>query len=185
MINGTQLMLACSVMALERLERIADWADAVCAWSLEAWHGRMEPFDPAIHQVRNQSNAELVARNVTDWLKGSVWQDVPRTQVQDPYSFRCTPQVHGASRNSLATARAVLENEVNAVTDNPLIFPEQDKMLSGAIFTANHWPFNWRPSRWRRMNGAAFRNAGRSSCCQASKGCPLSSLQIPVLTAGS
>ena len=134
LINGTQLMLAYGVMALERLERIADWADAVCAWSLEAWHGRMEPFDPAIHQVRNQSNAELVARNVTDWLKGSAWQDVPRTQVQDPYSFRCTPQVHGASRNSLATARTVLENEVNAVTDNPLIFPEQDKVLSGGNF---------------------------------------------------
>ena len=134
LINGTQLMLAYGVMALERLERIADWADAVCAWSSEAWHGRMEPFDPAIHQVRNQSNAELVARNVTDWLKGSAWQDVPRTQVQDPYSFRCTPQVHGASRNSLATARAVLENEVNAVTDNPLIFPEQDKVLSGGNF---------------------------------------------------
>ena len=134
LINGTQLMLAFGVMALERLERIADWADAVCAWSLEAWHGRMEPFDPAIHQVRNQSNAELVARNVTDWLKGSAWQDVPRTQVQDPYSFRCTPQVHGASRNSLATARTVLENEVNAVTDNPLIFPEQDKVLSGGNF---------------------------------------------------
>ena len=134
LINGTQLMLAYGVMALERLERIADWADAMCAWSLEAWHGRMEPFDPAIHQVRNQSNAELVARNVTDWLKGSTWQDIPRTQVQDPYSFRCTPQVHGASRNSLATARAIFENEVNAVTDNPLIFPEQDKVLSGGNF---------------------------------------------------
>lgn len=134
LINGTQLMLAYGVMALERLERIADWADALCAWSLEAWHGRTEPFDPAIHQVRNQSNAELVARNVTDWLKGSEWQAVPRTQVQDPYSFRCTPQVHGASRNSLEAARAVLENEVNAVTDNPLIFPEQDKVLSGGNF---------------------------------------------------
>ena len=134
LINGTQLMLAYGVMALERLEQIADWADALCAWSLEAWHGRVEPFDPAIHQVRNQTNAELVARNVTDWLKGSKWQAVPRTQVQDPYSFRCTPQVHGASRNSLAAARAVLENEVNAVTDNPLIFPEQDKVLSGGNF---------------------------------------------------
>ena len=134
LINGTQLMLAYGVMAVERLERIADWADALCAWSLEAWHGRMEPFDLAIHQVRNQSNAELVARNVTDWLRGSAWQEVPRNQVQDPYSFRCTPQVHGASRNSLAAARAVLENEVNAVTDNPLIFPEQDKVLSGGNF---------------------------------------------------
>ena len=134
LINGTQLMLAYGVMAMERLERIADWADALCAWSLEAWHGRVEPFDAAIHRVRNQANAELVALNVTDWLKGSTWQTAPREQVQDPYSFRCTPQVHGASRNSLAAARAVFEQEVNAVTDNPLIFPKEDKVLSGGNF---------------------------------------------------
>lgn len=134
MINGTQLMLGYGVMAMERLERIADWADALCAWSLEAWHGRIEPFDSDIHTVRNQANAALVASNVKDWLKGSQWQAEPRTQVQDPYSFRCTPQVHGASRNSLEFARTVLENEINAVTDNPLIFPEQDKVLSGGNF---------------------------------------------------
>ncbi|MAI23990.1 MAG: histidine ammonia-lyase [Crocinitomicaceae bacterium] len=134
LINGTQLMLGYGVMAMERLERIADWADALCAWSLEAWYGRIEPFDPSIHQVRNQANAELVAQNVTDWLKGSQWQAQPRAQVQDPYSFRCTPQVHGASRNSLSFARAVLENELNAVTDNPLIFPDEDKVLSGGNF---------------------------------------------------
>ncbi len=134
LINGTQLMLGYGVMALERLERIADWADALCAWSLEAWHGRVEPFDPSIHRVRNQVNAELVAQNVLDWLKGSEWQAIPRVQVQDPYSFRCTPQVHGASRNSLVSARAVLDNEVNSVTDNPLIFPEEDKILSGGNF---------------------------------------------------
>lgn len=134
LINGTQLMLAYGVMAMERLERIADWADALCAWSLEAWHGRIEPFDVDIHNLRNQSNAALVASNVTDWLKESQWQQTPREQVQDPYSFRCAPQVHGASRNTLAFARTVLENEINAVTDNPLIFPEKDKVLSGGNF---------------------------------------------------
>lgn len=134
LINGTQLMLAYAVMSMKRLEQIADWADAVCAWSLEAWHGRIEPFDPEIHQVRNQSGAELVANNVLDWLKGSEWQTIPRSQVQDPYSFRCAPQVHGASRNALDFARVVLENEINAVTDNPLIFPESGKVLSGGNF---------------------------------------------------
>lgn len=134
LINGTQLMLGYGVMALERLERIADWADALCAWSLEAWHGRMEPFDTDIHTIRNQAHAALVAQNVTDWVRGSEWQTEPRSQVQDPYSFRCTPQVHGASRNSLAFAREVFENEINAVTDNPLIFPDADKVLSGGNF---------------------------------------------------
>lgn len=134
LINGTQLMLAYGVMAVERMERIADWADALCAWSLEAWHGRVEPFDADIHALRNQPNAVLVASNVIDWLKESQWQQEPRTQVQDPYSFRCAPQVHGASRNTLEFARSVFENELNAVTDNPLIFPEQDKVLSGGNF---------------------------------------------------
>lgn len=134
LINGTQLMLGYGVMAMERLERIADWADALCAWSLEAWHGRLDAFDADIHRIRKQPNAEAVARNVTDWLKDSEWQQIPRVQVQDPYSFRCTPQVHGASRNSLDAARGVLENEINAVTDNPLIFPASQKIVSGGNF---------------------------------------------------
>lgn len=134
LINGTQLMLGYGVMALQRLERIADWADALCAWSLEAWQGRIEPFDEDIHRIRNQAGAAAVARNVVDWLAGSEWQRQPRHQVQDPYSFRCTPQVHGASRNSLRSAREVFENEINAVTDNPLIFPASGKVLSGGNF---------------------------------------------------
>lgn len=134
LINGTQLMLGYGVMAVKRLERIAHWADALCAWSLEAWMGRPEPFEACIHQIRNQVGAETVAGNVRQWLEGSEWQKKPREQVQDPYSFRCTPQVHGASRNSLQSARAVFENEVNAVTDNPLIFPALDQILSGGNF---------------------------------------------------
>lgn len=134
LINGTQLMLGYGVMAVKRLERIAHWADALCAWSLEAWMGRPEPFEACIHQIRNQVGAETVAGNVRQWLEGSEWQKKPRQQVQDPYSFRCTPQVHGASRNSLQSARAVFENEVNAVTDNPLIFPALDQILSGGNF---------------------------------------------------
>ena len=75
LINGTQLMLGYGVMAMERLERIADWADALCAWSLEAWHGRLDAFDADIHRIRKQPNAEAVARNVTDWLKDSRMAD--------------------------------------------------------------------------------------------------------------
>ena len=161
-------------MALERLERIADWADALCAWSLEAWHGRVEPFDPSIHRVRNQANAELVARNVTDWLKGSEWQSVPRTQVQDPYSFRCTPRYTEPAAIPSAAARAVLENEVNAVTDNPLIFPEEDKVLSGGNFHGQPLALQLEAMALAHTNGEAFRSGERTSCCLANKGCPRS-----------
>lgn len=134
LINGTQLMLSYGLLALRRAERLADWADALAAWSLEAWHGRSEPFDERIHRIRNASGAMIVASKVRNWIAGSAQQAEPRTQVQDPYSFRCVPQVHGASRDSMAHVRTVLEAELNAVTDNPLIFPDDDLILSGGNF---------------------------------------------------
>ena len=134
LINGTQLMLSYGLLALRRAERLANWADALAAWSLEAWHGRSEPFDERIHRVRNASGAVIVSSNVRNWIAGSVQQMEQRTQVQDPYSFRCVPQVHGASRDSMEHVRSVLEAELNAVTDNPLIFPDDDLILSGGNF---------------------------------------------------
>ncbi len=134
LINGTQMMLGYGVLALQRLNKIAAWADALCAWSLEAWNGRSEPFDASIHEVRNHSGAQQSAANIRQWIAGSEWQDLPREQVQDPYSFRCSPQVHGASRHALIVASEVFESEVNAVTDNPLIFPDSGRILSGGNF---------------------------------------------------
>lgn len=134
LINGTQMMLGFGVMAVKRLEKIATWADALCAWSLEAWNGRSEPYDPLIHELRHHEGAQYSARIIRSWLAQSKWQEQEKPQVQDPYSFRCAPQVHGASRESLLQARRVLENEVNAVTDNPLIFPEADRIISGGNF---------------------------------------------------
>lgn len=134
LINGTQLMLAYGVLSLQRLNKVAAWADALCAWSLEAWNGRSEPFDAAIHELRNHSGAQESAANIRRWLEGSDWQKLPREQVQDPYSFRCAPQVHGASRHALNVAKEVFEREINAVTDNPLIFPESGRILSGGNF---------------------------------------------------
>lgn len=134
LINGTQLMLAYGVQSLHRVARIAAWADAMAAWSLEAWHGRSEPFHPAIHRVRGQQGAQVSAAQVRAWLTGSKQQAEPRTQVQDPYSFRCVPQVHGASRDAWKHAVGTLEREINAVTDNPLIFPEEGLILSGGNF---------------------------------------------------
>ncbi len=134
LINGTQLMLGYGVMAIQRVENIMAWADAIGAMSLESWSGLSSPFDDNIHRIRNQEGAREVAESVRGWLDGSERMQTPRDYVQDPYSFRCIPQVHGASRDVLKGAVELFENEVNAVTDNPLVFPDSDKVLSGGNF---------------------------------------------------
>jgi histidine ammonia-lyase len=134
LINGTQLMLGYGVMALDRIKSIMSWANAIGAMSLESWNGLASPFDDDIHRIRNQEGAREVAKSVRNWLKGSERMEVPRDYVQDPYSFRCIPQVHGASRDVVLSAVELFENEVNAVTDNPLVFPDSDKVVSGGNF---------------------------------------------------
>ena len=121
LINGTQMMLGTAMVALERVTRLADWADALGAWSLEAWNGLKAAMHPSIHRIRNQAGAMIAAHNVASWLEGSERAAQPRTYVQDPYSFRCMPRAR-----CLAGCRrrgpAVFEAEMNAVTDNPLVF---------------------------------------------------------------
>jgi histidine ammonia-lyase len=134
LINGTQLMLAYGAAALSRLSVLESAADAVAAWSLEAWHGRPEAFSAAVHAVRHQAGAIAVAERVRKWIEGSGQMSEPRTQVQDPYSFRCVPQVHGASVDAVAAARLIIERELNAVTDNPLVFPDSGEIISGGNF---------------------------------------------------
>lgn len=134
LINGTQLMLAYAVASINRLERLAAAADAIAAWSLEAWHGRSEAFAASVHAVRHQSGAIAVAERVRMWIEGSAQMLEERTQVQDPYSFRCVPQVHGASLDALSFAKQVVERELNAVTDNPLVFPDSGEIISGGNF---------------------------------------------------
>ena len=134
LINGTQLMLGYGVMAIRRIENLMNWADAIGAMSLESWSGLASPFDDDIHRIRNQEGARETAASVRGWLIGSERMSLPRDYVQDPYSFRCIPQVHGASRDALKGAIELFENEVNAVTDNPLVFPDSDKVVSGGNF---------------------------------------------------
>ena len=134
LINGTQLMAAYAVESARRMGRCAAAADALAALSLEAWHGRSEPFHEAIHRVRPHPGAAESARVVREWLQGSRQQEEPRVQVQDPYSFRCVPQVHGASRDVLDHALAVIGRELRGVTDNPLVVPETGEILSGGNF---------------------------------------------------
>lgn len=134
LINGTQLMLAYGSAAVTRMETLARAADAVAAWSLEAWHGRPEAFAHEVHAVRHHHGSIEVARRIRAWIDGSVQMKEPRVQVQDPYSFRCVPQVHGASVDVLSGARIIIERELNAVTDNPLVFPETGEIISGGNF---------------------------------------------------
>ena len=134
LINGTQLMLAYGSAAISRMELLARVADAVAAWSLEAWHGRPEAFAHNVHAVRHHEGAVESARRIRSWIDGSTQMLEPRVQVQDPYSFRCVPQVHGASVDALSGARTIIERELNAVTDNPLVFPETGEIISGGNF---------------------------------------------------
>lgn len=134
LLNGTQFMSSHGVWALIRAERLIRMSDYVAALSLDAFMGLAAPFTPQLHEVRPHKGQQIVSKNMLQLLKGSQIQDAPKTQVQDPYSFRCIPQVHGASRDALAYVRSVILTEINSVTDNPTIFPEDDLIVSGGNF---------------------------------------------------
>ncbi len=135
LINGTQLMSAYGAFVLERALHLAFAADVLAAMSLEALQGSIRPFDARIQAIRPHAGQARVARNVRALLRDSEILEAHRDcgKVQDPYCLRCVPQVHGACRDALAHARAVVETEINAVTDNPLVFPNGD-IVSGGNF---------------------------------------------------
>jgi len=136
MINGTQAMTAVGVLGLLKAERLTKIADIVGAATLDALRGTLTAFDPDIQAVRPHPGQMEVAKNFHKLVAGSEitisHKDCPR--VQDAYSLRCIPQVHGAVRDVLGYARNVLTIEINAATDNPLVFPEKDKIESGGNF---------------------------------------------------
>ena len=136
LVNGTQLMTAQGGLALLDAERAAQVADLSGALSLEAWKGTPRAFDPRIHAARPHVGQAQSAANLARLLDGSAIVESHRDcgKVQDPYSLRCMPQVHGATRDALAYARRVLETEALSATDNPLVFPEQNEMISGGNF---------------------------------------------------
>lgn len=135
LINGTQLMSAYGAYVLEKALHLATTADVLAAMSLEALQGSIRPFDPRIQAVRPHPGQAAVAANVRRLLVESEILEAHRNcgKVQDPYCLRCVPQVHGASRDALGHAVRVVETEVNAVTDNPLVFEDGD-ILSGGNF---------------------------------------------------
>ncbi|HPD53792.1 MAG TPA: aromatic amino acid lyase, partial [Bacteroidia bacterium] len=122
------------VYAVLQAMHLASMADIIAAVSLEGFDGRIDPFDKSLHRIRPHQGQVDVAENFRSMLKGSQLIKRAKEHVQDPYSFRCIPQVHGASRDAIQYAANVLHVEINAVTDNPTIFPEEDKILSGGNF---------------------------------------------------
>lgn len=135
LINGTQMMAAYGAYVLERTLGLQREADLLAAMSLEALQGSAAPFDARIHAIRPHHGQQIVASNIRKLLEGSEILASHRDcgKVQDPYSLRCVPQVHGASRDALKFARNSIETELNSVTDNPLVFKEGD-ILSGGNF---------------------------------------------------
>ncbi len=137
LINGTQMMSAYGGWVLHRALGLVKAADVLAAMSLEALQGSIRPFDARIQAVRPHPGQAAVAENVRALLDQSEILESHRTcgKVQDPYSLRCVPQVHGASRDALTHAAAVVETEINSVTDNPLVFPDGDPaIVSGGNF---------------------------------------------------
>jgi len=135
LINGTQFILAYAVRAVQRLQNCLDAADIIGAMSLEALTGTKAPFDERLHQLRPYVGTQQVAKRLCTLLHGSeiMQSHIDCGRVQDPYSLRCMPQVHGASRNACLHLKELTEIELNAVTDNPVIFGEQD-VISGGNF---------------------------------------------------
>lgn len=134
LLNGTQNMNAYAVWAVLQSERLCDWADKIGVMSLEAYDGRIEPFTHAVHAVRPHKGQIDTAAHIRELLEGSELIKQPKVNVQDPYSFRCMPQVHGASKDTLAYVRSVIEIELNAATDNPTVCPDDDLVISAGNF---------------------------------------------------
>ncbi|HMT34649.1 MAG TPA: aromatic amino acid ammonia-lyase, partial [Chitinophagaceae bacterium] len=134
LLNGTQFMSSYAVWCVLKIKKLMAWADLIAAISFEGYDATLEPFTSQIHTIRNHEGQIAVAKNMLAILAGSEMANSPKTQIQDPYSFRCIPQVHGATRDAVMHVEKIVTQEINAVTDNPLVFPDDDLILSGGNF---------------------------------------------------
>ena len=134
LLNGTQFMSAYGVWSLIAARRLSDWADRIGALSLDAFDGRIEPFYDEVHLIRAHRGQLTTARAIRELLEGSELIRRPKKHVQDPYSFRCIPQVHGATKDTIDYVESVLETEINSPTDNPTVFPDEDMIISAGNF---------------------------------------------------
>lgn len=133
-INGTPVMGSLGVLAWRDAEALWHYANMACALTFEAFHGITKALDHRVHEARPHRGQILAAKALRNYLEGSTYVDTREGDVQDPYTLRCTPQVHGASYDAIQYVGGVLETEINAVTDNPLVFPEDDDVISGGNF---------------------------------------------------
>ena len=134
LLNGTQFMSAHAVFTLLKAFRLLDYADIIGALSLDAFDGLIEPFMAQVQEIRPHSGQIKTAANFRNLLEGSELINRKKAHVQDPYSFRCIPQVHGAVRDAVTYVAGVIETEINSVTDNPTVFPDDDLIISGGNF---------------------------------------------------
>ena len=134
LLNGTQFMCAFAALLSLKTARLADLADTIAAMSLDAYDGRTEPFNASVHAVRPHPGQAVVAARMRELLQGSAISKRAKKHVQDPYSFRCIPQVHGASRDAFAYVERVVGREMESVTDNPTVFDDEDLIVSAGNF---------------------------------------------------
>ena len=138
LLNGTQFMSAFAVDSLIRIKELALKADLVASASVDAFDGSLKPFHPSIQEVRAHNGQVETAINVRSFLGDSEIVNREKSYVQDPYCLRCIPQVHGASKDAIAHAERVVEVEINSVTDNPTVFPDEDEVISAGNFHGQH-----------------------------------------------
>ena len=136
LLNGTQFCAAYGVHCLLESKRLFNQANVNAALSIDAFDCRPDPYDEGLTRVRPHLGAVEVSTKIRQLLRGSQILENPKNHVQDPYSFRCIPQVHGATRDAMRHIEQVLETEINSVTDNPTIFPDDETILSGGNFHA-------------------------------------------------
>ena len=134
LLNGTQNMGAFAVWALLQSRRLSEWADRIAAMSLDAYYGLTAPFIDAVHQVRPHKGQIATAARMRQLLEGSEIVEKPKQYVQDPYSFRCIPQVHGTVKDTIDYVASAVDVEVNSATDNPTVCPDDDLIISAGNF---------------------------------------------------
>ncbi len=134
LINGTQFMSAYGIFILLKAHKLINWANTIGAVSIEGFDARIDPFLPHSHAIRPHPGQIWVAQHISSLLEGSELINNPGKQTQDPYSFRCIPQVHGASKDTIDYVTSVFEREINSVTDNPNVFPDDDLIISAGNF---------------------------------------------------
>ncbi len=134
LLNGTQFMSSYMSWSLMQSKKLLEWADTIGAMSADAFMAKDEPFKHPIHRVRPHKGQIATAQRILNLLSGSEIQHLHKSQVQDPYSFRCMPQVHGATNDVADTVTNVVETEINSVTDNPIVFHDEDAIMSGGNF---------------------------------------------------